>query len=249
MKRAQFRFYAGLNDFLPTRYRSVPFSHAFELSASVKDMAEGIGVPHPEIALILVNGEPVEFSYQVEDGDQISLYPAWRSLGGIEVNRLANEYPGDGRFVLDVHLGRLARYLRMLGFDTVYHSELCDADLARIASSEARTLLTRDLGLLKRAVVTRGYYVRETEPRHQLREILQRFDLSGAVQPFRRCLRCNSLLRAVAKESVNERIEQRTARHYEEFWACPECGRIYWKGSHYQHMTRFMQRVLSPADY
>lgn len=135
----------------------------------------------------------------------------------------------------------------MLGFDTVYYPEYDDADLAQIASSQGRMLLTRDRGLLKRAVVERGYYVRGTEPRRQLLEVVQRFDLAARAQPFRRCLRCNSLLRVVPKASVSSRLQERTVQHYEEFQMCPQCQRIYWKSSHYQHMTRFLERALSAA--
>jgi len=247
MKQAHFRFYAQLNDFLPLAQRSVTFPWEFELSAAVKDMIEALGVPHPEIALILVNGWPADFSYQVQDRDSISVYPVWRSLDVSEVTAVLANAPHRLHFALDTHLGRLAAYLRMLGFDTVYWTEGGDEDLARTCSAEDRILLTRDRGLLKRTVIRTGYYVRETDPRRQLQEIVQRFELTGVIQPFRRCLRCNALLRVVSKGSVRNRLREQTARHFDEFWICPQCDRIYWKGSHYEHMKRFLERLLCAA--
>jgi len=244
MKQAHFRFYAELNDFLPPGRRSVAFAREFELSASVKDMIEALGVPHPEISLILVNGRPVDFTWQVQDGDMISVYPPWHSIDVTGTTRVPARALHEARFVLDIHLGRLARYLRMLGFDAVYHTTCSDEDLAEMCSGEDRMLLTRDRGLLKRAAIGKGYYVRETDPRRQFSEVVRRFDLSGAVSPFRRCLRCNSPLRVAPKQSASHRLEEKTARHYDDFWICPGCDRVYWKGSHYEHMRRFMARVL-----
>ncbi len=244
MKQAHFRFYAELNDFLPPGRRNVAFTRPFELSASVKDMIEALGVPHPEIALILVNGRPVDFAWPVQDGDRISVYPPWRTIEVTGATLVPARAHHEARFVLDTHLGRLARYLRMLGFDAVYHTTCSDQELAEICDDEDRILLSRDRGLLKRGAVRQGYYVRETDPRRQLSEVVRRFELSGDVLPFRRCLRCNSPLRVAPKQSISDRLGERTARHYDDFWICPGCDRVYWKGSHYEHMRRFMARVL-----
>ena len=151
------------------------------------------------------------------------------------------------RFVLDTHLGKLARHLRMLGFDTLYRNDYDDATLAGLGCREKRILLTRDQGLLKRRIVTRGYYVRETRPREQLREVLRRFDLYGNMQPWRRCLTCNGCLAAVQKERVIHRLEVNTRRYFHRFWMCADCGRIYWQGSHYQHMQVFLRELREEA--
>ena len=150
------------------------------------------------------------------------------------------------RFVLDVHLGRLATYLRLAGFDTVYRNDLDDAELAEIAAG-GRVLLTRDHELLKRRAVTRGYWVRTTAPRSQLAEVLRRFDLSGAVRPFSRCLRCNVLVRPVAKAEVAEELPPRTRQFYDEFVRCPTCDRIYWRGGHYDALRGLLEQAITEA--
>jgi uncharacterized protein with PIN domain len=148
------------------------------------------------------------------------------------------------RFVLDTHLGQLAAYLRMLGFDTLYRNDYQDDELARISSQEERILLTRDRGLLKRRIIIYGYYVRESDPQRQVVELLRRFQLASRVRPLRRCIGCNGLLHAVHKEDVVDRIEPKTRAYFEEFSACATCNQIYWKGSHYEQMRQFIERVL-----
>jgi uncharacterized protein with PIN domain len=141
------------------------------------------------------------------------------------------------RFVLDGHLGRLAAYLRMLGFDTWYQNHVDDAVLAQISKEERRILLTRDQGLLKRSAVTHGYWVRATAPREQLREVIQRFDLQRLAKPFTRCLNCNGLLQSALLAEVKDEVPENAARFYSEFWRCTACNKVYWQGSHYQRMT------------
>ena len=243
-KQVLFRFYAELNDFLPAHKQQQDFSHTFELNASVKDMIEAQGIPHTEIDLILVNGQSVDFSYPVQDGDQISVYPIFELLDISPVIRLRPKPLRETRFVLDVHLGRLATYLRMMGFDTLYRNDYADDELALISSSERRILLTRDRGLLMRNVVTHGYWLRATHPRQQLVEVLEHFDLFSAVQPFRRCLHCNGLLQPVEKTAISNQLQSKTRQYYDEFHQCRACNRIYWKGSHYQHMRQFIDNVL-----
>lgn len=185
MKHATFRFYAELNDFLPPEMRFRGIRREFLDDASVKDMIEAFGVPHTGIDLILVNGESVDFSYVVRDADRVSVYPMFESFDIAPLLRVRPQPLREPRFVLDIHLGRLATYLRMLGFDTIYRNNSSDAELARISRDEHRTLLTRDVGLLKRGAITHGYYVRQTAPRKQLDEVLRRFDLANAAAPFR----------------------------------------------------------------
>jgi uncharacterized protein with PIN domain/sulfur carrier protein ThiS len=251
-KRACFRFYAELNDFLPAARRQVAFAHSFEGRVSVKHLIEALGIPHPEVDLVLVNGQSVDFSYLVQDGDRISVYPVFESIDitpfdqahGAPLVRVRPRPLREPRFILDTHLGQLATYLRMLGFDTLYRNDYTDQELARVSSAEGRILLTRDRGLLKRAVVTHGYCVREMDPRKRLVEVLRRFDLFGAIRPFRRCIRCNGLLQPVSKQAISHRLPPKTRQYYDEFRVCEDCEQIYWKGSHYQRMQEFIARVL-----
>lgn len=236
MAQATFRFYAELNDFLPPSRRQVSFAHHFNGRVSVKDMIESLGAPHTEVDLILVNGESVDFHYLVQDGDRISVYPVFESFDITPLLRVRSRPLRQPRFVLDVHLGRLAAYLRLLGFDALYSSDCDDATLAALSRDEHRTLLTRDRGLLKRRQVTHGYCVRTTNPREQVREVLRRFDLFRSVAPFSRCIRCNGALEPVAKQVVEDRLPPHVRQQYDEFRICKACGQVYWRGSHYDRL-------------
>ncbi|NIS79570.1 MAG: twitching motility protein PilT [Anaerolineales bacterium] len=245
MNSASFRFYAELNDFLPQDRRHTTFEHAFSGNPAVKDTIESLGVPHTEVDLILVDGVSVDFTYRLKHGDEVSVYPVFETLDITPLLRLRPKPLREPRFVLDAHLGRLARYLRMAGFDAEYRNDFDDQTLAHISSSQRRILLTRDRGLLKRSEVTHGYCVRETNPREQLKEVLRRFDLLTSLSPFRRCLRCNSLLETVPKEEILDQLLPKTLQNFEEFRQCRGCGQIYWRGSHFERMQRFIEHLLA----
>ena len=239
------RFYAELNDFLPAEWRHRPIRRAVDAPGAVKDFIEGLGVPHTEIDLILINGKPAGFATPVRAGDHVSVYPVFRALGQAPFPRLRPPRPSDVRFVLDVHLGRLAGYLRLAGFDTVYRNHCQDETLAAIAHGEARILLTRDRELLKRRAVEWGYWVRETHPHRQLAEVARRFDLGPLVRPFTRCGRCNGLLEPVAKEAVADRLPPETRRAQQEFHRCVDCAHLYWRGSHVAAIERLLETTKS----
>jgi uncharacterized protein len=241
--RAEFRFYAELNDHIAPHLRFKPIVKEFYVSGPAKDMIESLGVPHTEVELIVVNGRSVDFSYEVRDGDRVAVYPMFEALDVRAELRVRPDPLRETRFVLDVHLGRLAAYLRMLGFDTFYRSCAADADLARIAAAEQRILLTRDRGLLKRSAVQHGYWVRETDSRAQMREVVTRFDLAGCLRPFTRCMACNGPLEAVAKEEVIDRIPAGVAARHSDLRQCSRCGRVYWKGSHYTRMDSWIREL------
>jgi hypothetical protein len=248
MPVAKFRFYAELNDFLPPERRFTEFAHGFLDAATVKDCIESFGVPHAEVDLILVNGRPVDFAYRIQDGDRISVYPVFEAFDISGLTRLRAEPLRDPRFVLDVHLGRLAAYLRMSGFDTLYRDDFAGELLAEISLREHRILLTRDVGLLKRGQVTHGYYLRATKPGRQLAEVVGRFDLARLIQPFSRCLRCNTRLAQADKEQVRDQLPTQVALAHDEFLRCPECGRVCWKGGHYRRMRQWIDAIVqTPA--
>lgn len=244
MTTANFYFHGELNFFLLPGKKDVKFTHVFEESPSIKDAIESLGVPHPEVAIILVYGESVNFSYLVQDGDEINVYPASATNNITHSVSVQPEPLTIPRFVLDVHLGKLAASLRMLGFDTLYENNYGDEELALISSNEKRILLTRDTGLLKRSIVTYGYYVRQTNPEKQLVEVLGRFDIKKAVTPFKRCMRCNGLLEPVAKETILDRIPPKTQEYINDFHHCIDCKQIFWKGAHYEKMRQFVDEVL-----
>jgi uncharacterized protein with PIN domain len=241
MPVATFRFYAELNDFLSPERRYTEFAYPFLDAATVKDRIESFGVPHTEVDLILANGQSVEFTYRVQDGDRISVYPIFEAFDIAGLTRVRPVPLRDTRFVLDVHLGRLAGYLRLLGFDTLYENAYTDERLAEISIVQRRILLTRDLGLLKRSSITHGYYIRSSQPRQQVSEVVRRFDLANSVIPFSRCLRCNARLEHRSKDRVLHELPPAVALRHEEFLGCPVCGRLYWKGSHVRRMQQWKE--------
>jgi uncharacterized protein with PIN domain len=243
MPRATFRFYQELNDFLPPAQRQVAFEHEWRGTSSIKHLIESLGVPHTEVDLILVNDRSVAWAYQPQEGDRVAVYPMFEALDITPLIRLRPLPLRDIRFVLDGHLGRLAAYLRMLGFDTWYQNHADDAVLAQISKEEQRILLTRDQGLLKRSAVTHGYWVRATAPREQLREVILRFDLQRQANPFTRCLSCNGLLQSATLDDVKDEVPENAARFYSEFWRCAACGKVFWPGSHFRRMRRLIDEM------
>lgn len=247
MRHARFRFYAELNDFLTLDRRGMEFEHAFELPGSVKDMVESLGVPHTEVALLLINGASVPFTATVNDADRVVAFPAFRALDVSGLSKVLAPPLPDTRFVLDIHLGRLATYLRMAGFDALYRNDYSDEQLAEVSIREQRIVLTMDRGLLKRNSITHGYFVRSSNPRQQLAEVMRRFSLFGNIAPFTRCLECNQPLVSARKEDVLDRLPQRVKELHSAFAVCPSCSRVFWKGSHYEHMRRFLEGIREYA--
>lgn len=239
MDSATLRFYGDLRDFLATEARIATVDVSD--SPSVKDRIEACGVPHTEVDLILVHGEPVGFDYRLASGDWVSVYPAFRSLdldGGLRPE------PPLGRFVVDVNLGKLAKHLRLLGFDAMSDGDLDDGDLAEISATDNRILLTKDRNLLKRSLVVHGYFVKEVHPQEQLIEVVRRFGLRDLVLPFARCIECNGLVESVDKDEIIDLLEPLTKRHFDEFRRCADCGRVFWKGSHHQRLESIVESVL-----
>jgi uncharacterized protein len=243
MGTAWFRFYEELNDFLPSARKKREFSTSFTGNPSVKDVIESIGVPHSEIDLILVNGNSVDFSYKLGNEDRVSVYPVFESLDISGATHLRAKPLRETKFICDVHLGRLAKYLRSAGFDTDYKSDLTDNQIIAIAVSEKRIILTRDRGLLKNHLVTHGNWIRSAYPREQFSEVIRRFDLKSSFKPFTRCLECNEVLLEVCKEEIISQLQTKTKKYYSSFKKCPICKRIFWEGSHYEKMRSYIISV------
>jgi hypothetical protein len=175
----------------------------------------------------------------VRDGDRVSVYPVFESLDISSVSRVRPAPLRALRFLLDVHVGRLAAYLRMAGFDALYSNQADDAELAGIVAREGRVLLTRDRYLLMRTAVERGYWVRSTQPKQQLLEVVKRFDLAASMRPFTRCLSCNTLLEDASRETILDRLPPKILEK-DAFRVCPGCQRVYWEGSHYERMSKLL---------
>ncbi|MFC2094157.1 Mut7-C RNAse domain-containing protein, partial [Bacteroidota bacterium] len=220
MKKVYFRFYEELNDFLPEEKRKIRFAHNYIDRASVKDVIESFGVPHTEVDLILVNGNSVGFDYLINDADDISVYPVFESLDITNVQHLRPKPLRNPKFIADVHLGTLARYLRMMGFDVFYKNDFDDNEIVNLSLSEKRAILTKDRGILKHSKVTHGYWIRSTKVKEQLIEVIKRFDLKNIIKEFSRCIDCNSLLIKIDKDKILNELPPKVARSKEEFYSC-----------------------------
>lgn len=230
---AWFRFHGELNDFLPLAKRDVEFEHPAGITDSIKHVLESIGVPHTEIGEVRANGSIRQLPDRLSSGQHLEIYPHRVPI-----------FLQDARFAADGHLGRLAAYLRMLGFDTWYERYADDARLAEVSSTGNRLLLTRDVGLLKRREITQGYCVRSHKPHDQLREVSQRFALRSQLLPFRRCMDCNGPLASVPKAEVAELLPPHTRETKDEFSRCLDCHKIYWRGTHYARMTGWIRDLV-----
>jgi uncharacterized protein with PIN domain len=246
---ACFRFYEELNDFLPRERRKRDFDYRCARAATIKNAIEALGVPHTEVELILVNGQSVDLGYSVRDGDRISVYPKFETFDIRELLRVRDEPLRDIRFVADAHLGGLARLLRMLGFDTLYSNQITDGQIRAISRIEARVVLTRDRELLKCRTITHGCFVHALRPQEQLREVVERLQLTASAKLFTLCLHCNLPLIFIDKEAVADRLPPRVAAVYRQYSWCEGCDRIYWEGSHWQRMRQLLDRCVGlPLD-
>ena len=240
MAKAVFRFYEELNDFLPLSRRKQDVHSRINPGETVKHVIEACGVPHTEVELILVNGKSVDFNCRIHDGDQISVYPQFESFD-ISPLLMVREKPiRNTRFIADVHLVGLARYLRILGFDTLNDTDYSDEQIAQISASDRRIVLTRDRDLLMQKIITHGRYVRAKNVRKQLIEVVESLDLYRAFALFSRCIECNTKLVPVDKGKIEDRLQADTRRYYTHFAHCTRCDHIYWEGSHFRRMQQFI---------
>lgn len=247
MASVTLHFHGTLNDFLRPTQRHRDLTIPLLERTAVKHPIESLGVPHPEVEAILVNHTPVEFGYWLADADSVHVYPVDTPPPTDQRILLRPSLEPPIRFLLDTHLGVLASYLRLLGFDTLYRNDFDDPELAVLATREQRVLLTRDRGLLKRKAVVFGYCVRESDPRHQLNSVIQRYQLSAQIDPWQRCLRCNGRLVPVAKADILDRLQPKTRLYYDDFQRCTACGHIYWRGSHCARLEELVQTVTQYA--
>jgi uncharacterized protein with PIN domain len=241
------RFYAELNELLAPRHRGRTVVYGAKPHQTLKHAIEALGLPHTEVALLLVNGQRAAFDQRMRDGDRISVYPVFRTLDSeeraVESGRTAQAPP---TFIADAQLARLARLLRFAGYDTLYRNAWEDAALVGLARAEQRSVLSRDRALLMHRDVASGSYVREDDPRLQLRELAARLRLDLTAERPVRCIACNAALRPVAKAEVAERLPPRTREHFEAFWSCRGCERIYWRGSHWKRMRDTIEEAAAP---
>ena len=243
-KEVVFRFYEELNDFLPAQRRKRDFQVGFKGRESVKDMIEALGVPHTEVDLILVNGKSVDFGFIIQDKDRISVYPLFESLDIKDVTRLREVPLRETRFIADVNIGDIVKYMRALGLDVYYDASLSPLDIIRISKREDRTILTKSRNLLKFRDVTHGIFIRPGTTVEQIKRIIDFLSLQAVITPFSRCLQCNNSLVRVSKESIFDRIPPKTRAFCDEYSYCSACDKIYWKGSHFTRIKRVVDEIL-----
>jgi uncharacterized protein len=232
-------FHGDLGFFVKSKARSS--LRVLTHKASVKDVIESFGVPHPEVDLIILNGQPVDFSFHLEADTALDVYPI--SANCSSTFRLQAR---DVRaFVADGHLGKLTRDLRLLGIDVSYNRDADDHELLDTMTRENRALLTRDRPLLMHRAVKTGYFPRSQHPMEQTVEVIRRFGLARALAPFVRCLRCNGLLATVPKQAVLDLLEPLTRLYYDDFQSCAQCGQSYWRGSHVAKLEKRVQAILN----
>ena len=247
MVTASFRFYGELNNFIAPERRGRATDAECARAATTKHMIEAIGVPHTEVDVVLVNGEPAGFGRLLEDGERVTIYPLFTTLDVSELARVRAPLPAEPRFVADAHLGGLARFLRMAGFDTLYDNNFMDGEIEQLSVAENRVVLTRDRELLKRRGVTHGCYVHAIRPGEQFREIVRRLRLAGGIRPFTLCLKCNAPLRGIPKADVLDRLPRSVRERHTEFSMCDVCQGVFWKGSHWQRMHAALAEAAAPA--
>ncbi len=245
MKKAYIRFYEELNDFLPLQKRKKRYYIIYKGTPSVKDLIESQGVPHTEVDLILINGKSVRFMYKLKGEEDISVYPVFESFDISGIQKLRPKPLRRPKFVLDVHLGTLSKYMRMLGFDVKYQNNYSDSRIIDLSLKDRRAILTRDLGILKQRRVTRGYWVRNTKPVKQIEEIVERFNLKNEIKEFSRCMECNSILKSIDMEKVVSRIPPKVKAYQKEYYFCKKCDKVYWKGTHYEKMKILIEKLKS----
>jgi len=237
---ASFRFYEELNDFLPPGKRKKVFDYRFNGNPAIKDPIEALGVPHTEVDLIIINGKSVGFDHKLKNADWVSVYPVFESIDISPIIKLRETPLRKSAFILDSHLGKLAKQLRLLGFDT--KSSDNDTDIVRISTQEKRIILTRDRQLLRRKEVTHGVCIRSTDPEIQVKEVLKRLDLYSQIKQFYRCTICNTVINPINKSDIQHRLEPKTVAYFNEFYFCSGCERIYWKGSHYKKLKEKIEK-------
>lgn len=241
---AHFRYLHGLEKLLNRKFTSPSVAYQFNGHPSIKDAIEAMGVPHTEVDYIIVNCEPVVFGYKIQHRDIIEVYPPGLSPTVRNIKHLIPPLTHPRTFVLDVHLGKLARRMRLLGFDTCYANHFDDARIISIGLQENRTILTRDRGLLKHRDIVQGYLVRSNQLESQLHEVLMRYKLKDQINFWSRCMKCNGLIKSVEKATIFQHLEPKTRLFFQEFHQCSSCQKIYWQGSHYDKMFDWLSQFF-----
>jgi uncharacterized protein len=236
-------FHEQLQVFLRKDLRGAMLSKSLEHRTTVKDIIESFGVPHTEVDIITVNGKSCDFSCHVEDCDRICVYPFLANSDIQEAQHLQERVLPRAKFVADVHLGKMARKMRILGLDVSYRNDYSDEELVAVNRNEGRVLLTRDRYLLMHNSVRCGYFVKSSDHLEQVMEVIRRYRLLDELKPFTRCASCNGELHGVTKEEIDAELEPKTRLYFQRFARCAGCGKIFWEGSHFHRLNELIRRL------
>ncbi|MFC1523992.1 Mut7-C RNAse domain-containing protein [Thermodesulfobacteriota bacterium] len=249
MKSAEIIYHDGISRLLNHPLRGINTLHYPLLrTASIKDVIESTGIPHTEIGRLQVNGADIDFSYILQDSDRVEVWPCHHPVDVLTPTQLCPTPLPRHAFIVDINVGKLAGWLRFLGFDAKDGKSMNDQAIAECSHREGRIVLTRDKSLLKRKIVLHGHLVRATEPFLQIQEVIRFYGLRELIKPFTRCLRCNGILASVRKDTIENRLQPLTRKYYHHFKACPDCDAIYWAGSHVEKMNAMLERILRDLD-
>lgn len=243
-KAITMRCYAELNDFLPQERKQKSFVLSLKTPVTAGEAIEHLGIPLSEVDLVLVNGEPIGRSHRLHENDVVSVYPTFETFDISSLKTTGKRPLRITSFILDAHLGKLAKYLRLLGFDTLYQNDFGDEEIIEIAREQNRIILSRDKLLLRAPGVDHGYYVRNTEKHGQLIEVMEKFDLYSQIRSFTRCMTCNAPLVSKSKETVRDRVDPEIYECFHDFSYCSDCDKVFWKGSHFDRMERLILDII-----
>lgn len=218
-------------------------SYPLERRASIKDIVESLGIPHTEVGRIVLGQREKTFAYIPASGDRLDIYPQSGVTLPTRATTLRPSPLGSLKFMVDINVGKLAQILRMAGLDAAGVPDAVPRRIVETAVEQQRILLSRNRELLKHSLLEFGHLIREEIPDDQFREVILLYNLIPLLRPFSLCLRCNSPLIPVAKEAIIDRLKPLTKKYYSGFKQCRDCSRIYWKGSHHQHMLTTLERI------
>jgi uncharacterized protein with PIN domain len=227
-------FDAALHRFLAPARRGRPVAVEIDRARSAKDAIESLGVPHTEVGGLSIDGRAAGLEDLLRGGERLAISAQPEA---------ADPAPEAPRFAADVHLGKLARHLRLAGFDCLWSKDWDDDALVAAAVADKRVVLTRDIGILRRRAVTRGRFVRAVESEAQLAEVVRAFGLRAQLRPFSRCRECNVPLENVSKDDVEALLPEKVRALYTRFRRCPGCKRIYWEGTHFERLRAVLARA------
>ncbi|MCX7820547.1 MAG: Mut7-C ubiquitin/RNAse domain-containing protein [Brevinematales bacterium] len=242
MNRLYVRLYGNLNQLVEQKYQT-SFVYTFLLDTTLKDVIESIGIPHTEIGLILLDNKSVGWKTKVRDKARVSFFPLFYSFDVSKISKVYVKLP-KLKFICDVHLGKLAKYLRIMGFDCLYENNYKDEEIIKIGTSERRIILTMDRGILKNSKVKYGALIRSKNLRDQLRELDERFNIGKNKKLLSRCILCNKKLKPTTRKKATKKFAYLNDKFYSGFFYCSHCDKIYYKGSHYKKMLDYLENLF-----